>query len=389
MKGSGADFAHSQLEKYGWREGKGLGKEEKGNTEPLKVKLKFDSTGIGHDVGEEFKFHWWDHVFNKAAKNMSVDEKNGSVEITRTEELQVSKKLSAKMNMYNGFVKGGTLHKSEIMKDSDSDDSDDSVERDLSHKLTDEELFKLCGGRTAHKGARHGLSMSAKLARVQEQEQKLMEKWKSTNEEPHQTAASEMPNSQEEKKKKKKKKKSKTETQMEESLVTEEVEAPVEDASLVAVGEGTEGKKKKKKKSKDRDPTENDRTNETASSMPEEEAEMTHKSKKKKKKHDKDRQKEESPPVADDITEIQVKKKRKKSKCVQSDPEEELNFYEKENMEAEANGTVQSSEEEEKKTKKKKKKKHHVELSEDQELSNREECNEPKKKKRKKERNIQ
>ncbi|XP_037773577.1 G patch domain-containing protein 4-like [Penaeus monodon] len=75
MKGWGADFAHSQLEKYGGKEGKGLGKEEKGNTEPLKVKLKFDNTGIGHDVGEEFKFHWWDHVFNKAAKNMSVDDK--------------------------------------------------------------------------------------------------------------------------------------------------------------------------------------------------------------------------------------------------------------------------------------------------------------------------
>ncbi|XP_037774897.1 G patch domain-containing protein 4-like [Penaeus monodon] len=118
------------------------------------------------------------------------------------------------------------------MKDSDSD-SDESVERDLSHKLTDEELFKLCGGRTAHKGARHGLSMSAKLARVQEQEQKLMEKWKNTEEEPHQTADREMSNSQEEKKKKKKKKKSKMDTQMEESLVTEEVEVPEEDVSLL------------------------------------------------------------------------------------------------------------------------------------------------------------
>lgn len=49
------------------------------------------------------------------------------------------------------LLQGGTLHKSEILKDSDSDDSDESVERDLSHKLTDEELFKLCGGRTAHK----------------------------------------------------------------------------------------------------------------------------------------------------------------------------------------------------------------------------------------------
>lgn len=373
------------MEKYGWREGKGLGREEKGNTEPLKVKLKFDNTGIGHDIGEEFKFHWWDHVFNKAAKNMSVDDKNGSVEIVRTEELQVSKKLSAKMNMYNGFVKGGTLHKSEILKDSDSDDSDESVERDLSHKLTDEELFKLCGGRTAHKGARHGLSMSAKLARVQEQEQKLMEKWKST-EQQHQTAA--LSNNQEEKKKKKKKKKSVTDTHMEESLITEDVKDPVEDVSLAAVDEGAERKKKKKKKkSKNRDPSENNEINEMANSIQEEEVGVTHKSKKKKKKHDKDRENGECPPSADIFTDIQEKKKHKKSKHIQRDPEEELNLNEKENMEAEINETVQSSEEE-KKIKKKKKKKH-KELREDQELSNVEESNEPKKKKRKKETNIQ
>jgi len=32
--------------------------------------------------------------------------------------------------------------------------------------LTDEEIFKACGGRTAHKGARHGLNLSGKLART-------------------------------------------------------------------------------------------------------------------------------------------------------------------------------------------------------------------------------
>ncbi|XP_042870582.1 G patch domain-containing protein 4-like [Penaeus japonicus] len=388
MKGSGAEFAHSQLQKYGWKEGKGLGKEETGNTEPLKVKLKFNNSGLGHDIGEEFKFHWWDHVFNKAAKNMTVSDENGSVEINRKEELQVSKKLSSKMNFYNGFVKGGTLHQSEIQKDSDSDDSDDSVERDLSHKLTDEELFKLCGGRTAHKGARHGLGMSAKLARVQEQEQKLMEKWKSTEQPPYQPVASEMSHSQEKEEKKRKKKK-KSKTQMEDSDVTEEVEVPVEEVSLSAGDEGAEGKRKrKKKKSKDKNPSENDCMNETAVSIPEEDTEVTHKSKKKKKKHDKDRNSEECPPVEDDIIDIQVRKKHKKSKKVQRDPEEQMTLNEKENMESVVNESVDRSEEE-KKTKKKKKKKSHPEVSEDQELSDSERHNEPKKKKRKKDKDTQ
>ncbi|KAF1659712.1 G patch domain-containing protein 4, partial [Aptenodytes patagonicus] len=44
----------------------------------------------------------------------------------------------------------------------------------VSHRLTDEELMRVCGGRTAHKGARHGLTMSAKLARLEEQERAFL-----------------------------------------------------------------------------------------------------------------------------------------------------------------------------------------------------------------------
>lgn len=49
-----------------------MGREEGGITEALKPKLKFNSSGLGYDIGEQFKFHWWDHVFNKAADNLSV-----------------------------------------------------------------------------------------------------------------------------------------------------------------------------------------------------------------------------------------------------------------------------------------------------------------------------
>ena len=30
---------------------------------------------VGFDVGEAFEFHWWDHMFNKAAENIKVDNK--------------------------------------------------------------------------------------------------------------------------------------------------------------------------------------------------------------------------------------------------------------------------------------------------------------------------
>lgn len=28
---------------------------------------------VGHDAAEPFTFHWWDHVFNKAAANIAVE----------------------------------------------------------------------------------------------------------------------------------------------------------------------------------------------------------------------------------------------------------------------------------------------------------------------------
>ena len=44
--------------------------------------------------------------------------------------------------------------------------------------LTDEELYNACEGRTAHKGARHGLNLNGKLARLAEQDRILLEKMK-------------------------------------------------------------------------------------------------------------------------------------------------------------------------------------------------------------------
>ena len=64
--------AVSQLTKHGWTEGNGLGRNEHGMAEAIKVNLKFDTRGVGHDAAEEFTYHWWDHAFNKAASSIKV-----------------------------------------------------------------------------------------------------------------------------------------------------------------------------------------------------------------------------------------------------------------------------------------------------------------------------
>lgn len=100
--------------------GKGLGRAENGISEAIKVKVKCDKGGVsdiwfhaafalilmdywctaltvlvetlvfcrrlwfvdshvallyqvGHKEGEQFTFHWWDHVFNKASSSLQVE----------------------------------------------------------------------------------------------------------------------------------------------------------------------------------------------------------------------------------------------------------------------------------------------------------------------------
>ncbi|MGH0153781.1 UNVERIFIED_CONTAM: hypothetical protein FKN15_057658 [Acipenser sinensis] len=68
--------------------------------------------------------------------------------------------------------------------DSDSSDEDEKLDLSSSTKLSDADLVKACGGRTAHKGARHGFKMSAKLARLEEQEREFLAKYRAKTQEP-------------------------------------------------------------------------------------------------------------------------------------------------------------------------------------------------------------
>ncbi|OCT66531.1 hypothetical protein XELAEV_18042781mg [Xenopus laevis] len=96
------------------------------------------------------------------------------------------KALCNKNMLYGRFVKSATLlsgGEQSVNEPSSSESSDSSGDEDekldlsSANKLTDEQLNKVCGGRTAHKGARHGLTMSAKLSRLEEQEREFLAKY--------------------------------------------------------------------------------------------------------------------------------------------------------------------------------------------------------------------
>ncbi|XP_013136755.1 PREDICTED: G patch domain-containing protein 4 [Papilio polytes] len=182
------DFARKQLEKYGWSAGKGLGKYENGISEALKPKLKRSVAGVGHDAAADFTEHWWNDLYNKAAMNLEVENKNGKTkrikqkdssefEITNnTWKIKRTKKGDKPDQGYTDFfVKKAILNNggSKLEDVEESDSENETTVKDV-FKMTDEELFAACGGRTAHKGARHGLKALGKLARIEQQEQMLL-----------------------------------------------------------------------------------------------------------------------------------------------------------------------------------------------------------------------
>merc|ERR1711962_171824 len=225
LKSCNMSFAKKHMYKQGWAEGKGLGRNESGMKTAIKVKIKRDQAGIGHDMAEEFTFQWWDHVFNRAASKIKLkgeedsdssdsddDASGGSsgAHFDISNKKPTKKKYDPKQILYGRFVSGGLLvdenmrqirERAErdaaaegndgsgdvvivnssvaspaangVSSDSESDDDDDlEVEMKLYAVagLPEEELLRRCGGRTAHKGARHGLKASAKLERIERQE---------------------------------------------------------------------------------------------------------------------------------------------------------------------------------------------------------------------------
>ncbi|XP_047559982.1 G patch domain-containing protein 4 isoform X2 [Lutra lutra] len=180
VKSHGMKFAEKQLLKHGWTQGKGLGRKENGITQALKVTLKQDTHGVGHDPAKEFTDHWWNELFNKTAASLVVETGQDGVRLRHLSK-ETTRCSRPKPNMlYQKFVKTATLTSSgeKPDKDLESHSDDDNQGPKPPKTLTDEMLLRACEGRTAHKAARLGITMKAKLARLEAQEQAFLARLK-------------------------------------------------------------------------------------------------------------------------------------------------------------------------------------------------------------------
>lgn len=130
-------------------------------------------------------------MFNEASNNVNVTkskegniavdlhDKNG-VEITNKSFSLKKLKESKTTLQYGSFLKSATLL-ANVGKEEDIEGhtSTNDIEIKPISVLSDEDLFKACNGRTAHKGARHGLNLTGKLQRIAAQEKELLEKMRS------------------------------------------------------------------------------------------------------------------------------------------------------------------------------------------------------------------
>ncbi|KAM7080293.1 G patch domain-containing protein 4 [Ciconia maguari] len=313
--GRGMRFAESQLRRHGWRRGRGLGKREDGIAEAIRVKVKCDTAGVGHDAAEPFAFHWWDHVFNKAAANIAVEAGQDGISMKTLSEqgVRISNKKPRKAGstgsmLYGRFVKSATLtacgeEPTKLPTGSESSEEEEKLDLSSARRLTDEELMRACGGRTAHKGARHGLTMSAKLARLEEQERAFLATYRH-KERQREPPESSPPAGRQEKWKKKRK-------QSGDGGDPEMLQSQEPSGEEEVVGE--EGKAAKRKK-KQQQQEEEDK---------EEPVETEKKKKKKKKKEKKEEEDKEEPPETEvpledtdgpDHAGHSPRKKRKKKK---------------------------------------------------------------------------
>jgi hypothetical protein len=165
------DFARKQLESMGWSEGKGLGKNEDGITKALKARCKQDVFGLGYELSNEISTQVW---FAKIDDVIASSKKSGK------------RDGESKAKMYSKFVQseeGATTLTNESeptkrKKRKKAVVAEDEVECSQKSKgLNLDEVFIASGGRTCHKGARHGVNMNAKLERLEAQEREFLEKY--------------------------------------------------------------------------------------------------------------------------------------------------------------------------------------------------------------------
>jgi Pin2-interacting protein X1 len=91
-----SDFGSKILEKFGWKEGEGLGKNKSGIKETIQIKRREENIGLGKKkIKEKWNDTWWENSYNNILKNIKGD-KNKKIEENSSDEEEEKLKRSRK-----------------------------------------------------------------------------------------------------------------------------------------------------------------------------------------------------------------------------------------------------------------------------------------------------
>lgn len=89
-----SDFARRQMEKYGWKEGQGLGRNENGMSKHISTKKREDNAGLGTDTMKAVVADddWWHHGFTDALRKVpGVNKKSKKKKKSKEKEKRLEK----------------------------------------------------------------------------------------------------------------------------------------------------------------------------------------------------------------------------------------------------------------------------------------------------------
>ena len=95
-----SDFAKKQMERMGWKEGQGLGKNKDGITSHIKVSKKLETTGLGLDESKKEiqskTEHWWHDDFTQHLNQFKIKNVKSKKKKRKLEEEQSAANESSK-----------------------------------------------------------------------------------------------------------------------------------------------------------------------------------------------------------------------------------------------------------------------------------------------------
>lgn len=186
------DFARKQLEKMGWKPGRGLGKDENGIQKPIRPGHQRDTAGLGFDRTSTFNTQVW---FAKIDSAIMTSRREKKLAVKKTKRRKIEKddekvlipvedgepadtsltvdqtESSGRNKFYTSFTKPEVLKTGIDLKPEPEEVPQSRTRKRKSKTSLDLDRVFAASGATCHRSAHTGVRMSGKMRRLMQQEE--------------------------------------------------------------------------------------------------------------------------------------------------------------------------------------------------------------------------